>query len=53
MGHKMQLMKEASLCFNRKFEFRPSAIIFVENTEQVSIIVDFANTQPGVIKLRV
>ncbi|NQY28864.1 MAG: FAD-binding oxidoreductase [Flavobacteriaceae bacterium] len=41
------------MCFNRKFEFRPSAIIFVENTEQVSIIVDFANTQPGAIKLRV
>jgi len=40
------------LVFNRKFEFRPSVIIFVENTKQVSEIVKFANAHPTEIILR-
>lgn len=40
------------LVFNRKFEFRPSIIIFVENANQVSQIVLFANEYPTEIKLR-
>jgi len=40
------------LVFNRKFEFRPSIIVFVENTNQVSEIVLFANEHPTEIKLR-
>jgi len=40
------------LVFNRKFEFRPSAIIFVENDMQVSEIVKFANAHPTEIILR-
>ena len=39
------------LVFNRKFEFRPSIIIFVENAFQISQIVLFANEYPTEIKL--
>ena len=40
------------LVFNRKFEFRPSIIIFVENAFQISQIVLFANEHPTQISLR-
>ena len=40
------------LVFNRKFEFRPSIIIFVENAFQISQIVLFANEHPTLITLR-
>jgi len=44
---------EARQSFNRKFDFRPAAIIYVENTEQVSAIVEFANTYKEDVVLRV
>ena len=44
---------EARKSFNRKFDFRPAAIIYVENTEQVSAIVKFANANKQDVVLRV
>ena len=43
---------QSRLVFNRKFEFRPTLIIYVENTKQISEIVKFAHTHPTEIILR-
>lgn len=40
------------LVFNRKFQFRPSLIIFVETAVQISDIIKFANLYPTEIILR-
>ncbi len=45
--------QEARKSFNRKFDFRPKAIIYVENSEQVSVIVKFANLHKESVVLRV
>jgi len=44
--------EQKRLVFNRKFEFRPTAIIFVETSEQVSEIVTFANEKKVNISVR-
>jgi phage-related protein len=45
--------QQAKKSFNRKFDFRPAAIIYVENSAQVSKIVKFANAHKESIALRV
>ena len=45
--------EEKRKIFNTRFQFRPSAIVLVETTEQVSEIVKFANRFPTEITLRV
>ncbi|MBL4704829.1 MAG: FAD-dependent oxidoreductase, partial [Flavobacteriales bacterium] len=44
--------EEYRLVFNRKFHFRPSIIVFVQNTDQVSEIVKFTNQFPQEVILR-
>ncbi|WP_211827766.1 FAD-binding oxidoreductase [Kistimonas asteriae] len=46
------LYEQARQVFNRKFQFRPSAIVFVENSCQVSDIVQFANQHNINIRVR-
>ncbi|UTW66393.1 FAD-dependent oxidoreductase [bacterium SCSIO 12643] len=43
---------QSRLVFNRKFEFRPTLIVYVENAEQVSTVVKFARKHPTEIILR-
>lgn len=45
--------QQARKSFNRKFDFRPAAIVYVENTQQVSMIVKFANLYKESLILRV
>lgn len=50
---KQAAYNQARQTFNRKFDFRPAAIVFVENTKQVSEIVKFSNKYPTQISLRI
>jgi hypothetical protein len=43
---------KSRLVFNRKFEFRPTLIVYVETAKQISEIVTFANAHPTEIILR-
>ncbi len=43
---------QSRLVFNRKFEFRPSLIVYIESTDQVKAIICFANDHPTEIILR-
>ena len=52
-GPQNAAYEQARQTFNRKFDFRPAAIVYVENTVQVSEIVKFANTHKESITLRV